>query len=143
MEITSLITLPIKADSYSFFSPKTWQITIKISVLYLEERQSMKSISLVCGKCYFSFFAASVCYLLCIVVKKSTVFCKYLFTDLIIQPHLPIEDDELLYAIFIYFFTHLTNMYWVVFMWWVQGHVLQLLEEVSRTVPNLRSYSHR
>lgn len=55
MKITSLITLPIKADSSGFFSPKTWQITIKISALCLEQRQNMKSISLVCGKCYFSF----------------------------------------------------------------------------------------
>lgn len=38
------------------------------------------------------------------VVNKSKVFFKYLFMDLIIQPHLPIEDDELFYVIFIYSF---------------------------------------
>lgn len=79
---------------------------------YFEKRQGMKSILLVCGKCYFSFLTAFIRYLLCVVMNKSEVFYKYLiiteFTTM--QAHLLMEGGILYYAIIIHLLTHLTNI---------------------------------
>lgn len=69
----------------------------------------MKSILLL-WKMLFQFFAAFMCYLVYVMMKKSKVFCECIFLEPI-QAHLPIEGGELFYSMIIQLFIPSFNKY--------------------------------